>query len=75
MCKIYMKLRDGEHLGYIQIRDGEPYYGYTREEATDMSLEEAKALCNRLSDKYLFTIEVPKKDRLVRRKKIEIVEV
>lgn len=75
MCKIYMKLQDGEHLGYVQVRDGKPYYGYTREEATDMPLEEAKALCNRLSDKYLFTIEVPKKDRLVHRKKIEIVEV
>lgn len=36
MAKIEMHLRDGQRLGWVQMRNGKPYYGYSKWEATDM---------------------------------------
>ena len=35
MAKIEMHLRDGQRLGWVQMRNGKPYYGYSKWEATD----------------------------------------
>ena len=41
MAKIEMHLRDGQRLGWVRIRDGKPYYGYSKQEATDMDYQDA----------------------------------
>jgi len=60
MAKIQLQLRDGQNLGYIKIRDGQPYYSYNQFEATEMTLSEAQKLCARFSKSYICIIEEPK---------------
>lgn len=62
MAKIRLKLKDGQELGYIRIRDNKPYYSYSRFEASEMPLDEAKRLCSRFSNSYICIIEEPKKN-------------
>ena len=54
--------KDNQRLGFIQIRDNEPYFGYGKWECTHMPLEEAIKLVNKLSDRYLFKIHRDKTD-------------
>ena len=61
MAKIRVELTDGQNLGYIQMRDGKPFYGYRQDEATDFpTVEDAKDVCNKLSSKYRFIIRTLK---------------
>lgn len=72
MAKIRLKLKDGQELGYIRIRDNEPYYSFSRFEASEMPLDEAKRLCSRFSNSYICIIEEPKKNKPKENKRIQI---
>lgn len=52
MAKIEIFLQDGQRLGYVQMRDDKPYYGYSRQEATDMDYQEALDMVGRWSTSY-----------------------
>lgn len=52
MAIIELKLQDGQNLGFVQVRNGEPYYGYSRASATEMPLTQAVKLCKKFSDSY-----------------------
>lgn len=54
--------KDNTNLGFIQIRDNEPYYGYKHHECTHMPLEDAIKLVDKLSSSYLFYIHRDKTD-------------
>lgn len=56
MAKIEMHLRDGQRLGWVRIRDGKPYYGYSMQEATDMDYQDALDMVGRWSKIYIVTI-------------------
>jgi hypothetical protein len=56
MAKIEVHLRDGQRLGWVQMRDGKPYYGYSQKEATDMDYQEALDMVGRWSTSYKVTI-------------------
>ena len=56
MAKIEMHLRDGQRLGWVQMRDGKPYYGYSKQDATDMDYQDALNMVGRWSVKYRVTI-------------------
>ena len=73
MAKVELKLRDGQNLGYIQIRNGKPYYDYPEHKATSMTVEEAVKMCNRFSDIYKCIIHREKHEIVKSYKKIEIV--
>ena len=73
MAKVELKLKDGQNLGYIQIRNGNPYYGYPEREATIMTVEEAVKMCNRFSDIYKCIVHREKHETVKSYKKIEIV--
>lgn len=61
MARMRMKLMDGQDLGYVQLRDGTPYYGYRRHEATEMDFEFAKYLAKKFKQgTYEVTIECSK---------------
>lgn len=63
MVKIRMKLNDGQGLGYIQLRNNQPFYGYDKTEATFFELKEAQKLCRKFSNKYICIIEEPKANK------------
>ena len=54
--------KDNTRLGFIQIRNSEPYYGYGVHNCTHMPLENAIKLVNKLSNTYLFKIHRDKTD-------------
>lgn len=56
MAKIEVHLRDGQRLGWVQMRDGKPYYGYPKQEATDMDYQEALDMVGWWSTDYKVTI-------------------
>ena len=56
MAKIEMHLRDGQRLGWVQMRDGKPYYGYSKQEATDMDYQDALDMVGWWSKIYKVTI-------------------
>ena len=56
MAKIEMHLRDGQRLGWVLIRDGKPYYGYSKQEATDMDYQDALDMVGWWSKIYKVTI-------------------
>lgn len=61
MARMRMKLMDGQDLGYVHLRDGKPYYGYRRNEATEMDFEYAKYLAKSFKHgMYEVTIECSK---------------
>lgn len=63
MAKIRMELRDGQYLGYIKMRDGKPYYGYTKLEADNLDLDFAKHLAKSFKEgTYNVTIECTKEE-------------
>ena len=63
MAVIEVLLRqDMQSLGYIKMRDDEPYYSYPLMEATSMTIEEAVEVIEKLSNKYFFKIHREKKD-------------
>ena len=56
MAKIEMHLKDGQRLGWVQMRDGKPYYGYSKQEATDMDYQDALDMVGWWSKIYQVTI-------------------
>ena len=56
MAKIEMHLRDGQRLGWVRIRDGKPYYGYSKQEATDMDYQDALDMVGWWSKIYQVTM-------------------
>ena len=56
MAKIEVHLRDGQRLGWVQMRDGKPYYSYPKQEATDMDYQEALDMVGWWSTDYKVTI-------------------
>ena len=72
MAKIRLKLKDGQELGYIRIRDGQPYYSYSEFMASEITLTEAQKLCKRFSKSYICIIEEPKKNKPKEDKHIKI---
>lgn len=58
MAKIEVLLRkDMQSFGYIKLDEkGEPFYSYPYSQATEMAVENAIKLVNKLSNKYLFKI-------------------
>ena len=56
MTKIEMHRRDGQRLGWVRIRDGKPYYGYSKQEATDMDYQDALDMVGWWSKIYQVTI-------------------
>lgn len=59
MAKIQVFLRqDMQNFGYIRLNEkGEPFYSYPERQATEMSVEDAIKLVDKLSNKYLFKIQ------------------
>ena len=62
--KIYLYLKDNQRLGFIQIRNNEPYYGYPINQATLFTTQEALDLCKTFSDKYVCELLIPKKEKI-----------
>ena len=58
MAKIEVLLRkDMQNLGYIRLDEkGEPFYSYSELHATEMTVENAIKLVNKLSHTYLCKI-------------------
>ena len=58
MAKIEVLLRkDMQSFGYIRLDEkGEPFYSYSELQATEMTVENAIKLVNKLSNEYLFKI-------------------
>lgn len=58
MAKIQVLLRkDLQDFGYIKLdENGKPFYSYSYSQATNMTIEQAIKLVNKLSNKYLFKI-------------------
>ena len=58
MAIIQVLLRkDMQNFGYIKLDEtGKPFYSYSSTEATDITIEQAIKLVNKLSNKYLFKI-------------------
>ena len=58
MAKIEVLLRaDMQNLGYIRLDEkGEPFYSYSELHATEMTVENAIKLVDKLSHTYLFKI-------------------
>ncbi len=52
-------------LGFIQIRDDKTYYGYTYDECTHMSLDDAIELMYELNIRYLYKIYKEETDRRI----------
>ena len=63
MATIEVKLQDGQNLGFIQMRNNKPYYGYSWGEATDIPLEQAIKLCHKFSNIYKCLIYRNKNER------------
>ena len=65
MAKIEVLLRaDMQNLGYIGLdENGDPFDSYLKSEATEMTVEDAIKLIDKLSDKYLFKIHRNKKEK------------
>ena len=65
MAKIEVLLRaDMQNLGYIRLDEkGEPFYSYSELHATEMTVENAIKLVDKLSHKYLFKIHRNKKEK------------
>ena len=65
MAKIEVFIRkDMQNLGYIKLDEkGEPFYSYSKLLATEMPVEDAIKLENKLSLKYLFKIHRNKKEK------------
>ena len=56
MAKIEVHLRDGQRLGWVQMRNDKPYYGYSKWEATGMDYQDALDMVGRWSTIYRVTI-------------------
>ena len=58
MAKIEVLLReDMQNLGYIRLDEkGKPFYSYPYSQATEMTVERAIKIVDKLSHKYLFKI-------------------
>lgn len=56
MAKIEIHLRDRQRLGWVRMRDGKPYYGYSKQEATDMDYQDALDMIGWWSKIYQVTI-------------------
>ena len=65
--KIFMYLRDKQTLGYVKIIENQPRYGFSRNEATLFTEEEARKLCSTFSNKYICKLIIPKNDIKKRR--------
>ena len=65
MAKIEVFIRkDMQSLGYIKLDEkGEPFYSYSRLQATEMTVENAIKLVGKLSYKYLFKIHRNEKEK------------
>ena len=65
MAKIEVLLRkDTQSLGYIRLDEkGKPFYSYPYSQATEMTVENAIKLVDKLSHKYLFKIHRNKKEK------------
>ena len=65
MAKIEVFIRkDMQDLGYIRLDEkGEPFYSYSELQATEMTLEDAIKLVDKLSLKYLFKIHMNKEEK------------
>lgn len=69
MAKIEVFIRkDMQNLGYIRLDEkGKPFYSYSYSQATEIELEQAIKVVDKLSHKYLFKIH-----RTEQEKKLEI---
>ena len=56
MAKIEIHLKDGKRLGYVQMRNGKPYYGYSKDEGTDIDYQDALNMVGWLPIDYKVTI-------------------
>ena len=56
MAKIEVHLKDGQRLGWVQMRNGKPYYGYSRQDATDTDYQDALDMVGWWSKIYRVTI-------------------
>ena len=65
MAKIEVFIRkDMQNLGYIKLdKKGEPFYSYSKLHATEMTVEDAIKLVDKLSFKYLFKIHMNKEEK------------
>lgn len=63
MAKIEVHLKDGQRLGWVQMRNSQPYYGYPQKEATDIDYQEALDMVGWWSTNYKV---------IIHRKKAEI---
>ena len=65
MAKIEVLLRaDMQNLGYIKLDEkGKPFYSYSELHATEMTVENAIKLVDKLSHKFLFKIHRNKKEK------------
>ena len=53
-----------QNLGYIKLNEnGEPFYSYSKLQATEMTVENAIKLVDKLSLKYLFKIHMNKEEK------------
>ena len=53
-----------QNLGYIKLDEkGEPFYSYSKLHATEMTVEDAIKLVDKLSFKYLFKIHMNKEEK------------
>ena len=65
MAKIEVFIRkDMQGLGYIKLDEkSEPFYSYSKLQATEMTVEDAIKLIDKLSLKYLFKIHMNKEEK------------
>lgn len=65
MAKIEVFIqKDMQNLGYIRLDEkGDPFDSYLKSEATEMTVENAIKLIDKLSDKYLFKIHRNQKEK------------
>lgn len=65
MAKIEVILRKGnQNLGYIKLdENGEPFYSYNQFSATEMELQQAIKVVNKLSNKYFFKIHLSAEEK------------
>ena len=65
MAKIEVFIRkDMQNLGYIKLDEkGNPFYSYSKSQATEMVVKDAIKLVDKLSNKYLFKIHMNKEEK------------
>lgn len=63
MARMELFLKDGQRLGWMQIREsGHVAYGVSFKEASDIPLEQALARARKISDSYRIVIHEKKKN-------------